>query len=168
MVESELKSAVLHFNGKTYNYTGEEILVEGLKPNTEYEYYFEYTFERDGKTLSSATNVQTFKTGSDDPVHEHKFVDGKCECGEVDPNWEAPHEHEFVDGKCECGEVDPDYEDPDHEHEFVDGECECGEKEPTENKPQTPNNGGMNCSMGFVSLLPLLGAAALLLIKKRK
>ena len=82
----------------------------------------------------------------------------------MDPNWEAPHEHEFVNGKCECGEIDPE-----HEHEYVDGECECGEKEPTEGKPQNPNNGvGMNCSMGFVALLPLIGAAALLLIKKRK
>ena len=24
------------------------------------------------------------------PVHEHKFVEGKCECGEVDPNYQAP------------------------------------------------------------------------------
>ena len=23
-----------------------------------------------------------------------------------------PHEHEFVDGECECGEIDPDYEEP--------------------------------------------------------
>ena len=67
---------------------------------------------------------------------------------------------------CQNPSEKPD--EPNHEHKFVEGKCECGEKEPTENKPQTPNNGGMNCSMGFVSLLPLLGAAALLLIKKRK
>ena len=191
MAVSELKSAVLHFNGKTYDYNGEEILVEGLKPNTEYEYYFEYTFERDGNLISSATNVQTFKTGSDDPVHEHEFIDGKCECGEIDPNYEAPHEHEFVDGKCECGETDPnyvehkhefvdgvcacgekdpDYEEPEHEHEFVEGECECGEKDPDYEEPNNngSQSGGMNCAMGFVALLPLIGAAALLLIKKRK
>ena len=24
------------------------------------------------------------------PVHEHKFVEGKCECGEVDPNYVVP------------------------------------------------------------------------------
>ena len=41
--------------------------------------------------------------------HEHAFVDGKCECGESDPNYQPPHEHNFVDGKCECGESDPDY-----------------------------------------------------------
>lgn len=27
------------------------------------------------------------------PVHEHNFVEGKCECGEVDPNYVAPHKH---------------------------------------------------------------------------
>ena len=55
------------------------------------------------------------------------------ECGEVDPNYNAPvdpkpedpkpedpkpdpdptpHEHSFVYGRCECGEIDPDYEEP--------------------------------------------------------
>ncbi len=41
-------------------------------------------------------------------THEHSFVDGKCDCGEEDPDY-VPHEHEFVDGRCECGEEDPDY-----------------------------------------------------------
>ena len=61
--------------------------------------------------------------------HEHVFLDGKCECGESDPNYVAPHEHSFVDGKCECGESDPNYVAP-HEHSFVDGKCECGESDP--------------------------------------
>ncbi len=63
------------------------------------------------------------------PPHEHSFVDGKCECGETDPNYVPPHEHSFVDGKCECGETDPNYVPP-HEHSFVDGRCECGETDP--------------------------------------
>ena len=170
MAESNLRDATLHFNGKTYQYNGEEIVVEGLKPNTTYEYYFDYSFENNGKLLHSKTNVQTFTTSSDDPVHEHEFIDGKCECGELDPNWEPPkvdHEHQYVDGKCECGEVDPEWKEPEHVHEFVDGECACGEKEQKEEKPNN-NGGGMNCPMGFVSILPLIGAAALLLIKKRK
>ncbi len=170
MAESNLREATLHFNGKTYQYNGEEIVVEGLKPNTTYEYYFDYSFENNGKLLHSKTNVQTFTTSSDDPVHEHEFIDGKCECGELDPNWEPPkvdHEHKYVDGKCECGEVDPEWKEPEHVHEFVDGECACGEKEQKEEKPNN-NGGGMNCPMGFVSILPLIGAAALLLIKKRK
>jgi hypothetical protein len=36
-------------------------------------------------------------------------VDGKCECGENDPNYVPSHTHAFVDGKCECGESDPGY-----------------------------------------------------------
>ena len=63
------------------------------------------------------------------PPHEHSFADGKCECGESDPNYVPPHEHNFVDGKCECGESDPNYVPP-HEHSFVDGKCECGESDP--------------------------------------
>ena len=46
------------------------------------------------------------------PVHEHTFVEGKCECGETDPNYQPPHEHTFVEGKCECGETDPNYVPP--------------------------------------------------------
>ena len=45
--------------------------------------------------------------------HEHNFVEGKCECGEEDPNYVPPHEHNFVKGECECGEVDPNYVDED-------------------------------------------------------
>ena len=47
-------------------------------------------------------------------LHKHDFVDGKCECGEADPDYVAPHEHNFVDGKCECGEADPSYSCVDH------------------------------------------------------
>ena len=67
--------------------------------------------------------------GDNKPDHQHSFVDGKCECGEEDPNYVPPHEHSFVDGKCECGEEDPNYVPP-HEHSFVDGKCECGEEDP--------------------------------------
>lgn len=81
----------------------------------------------------------------------------------------AVHKHKYVDGVCSCGAKDPNYKEPVHEHKFVDGECECGEKEPTTDKPDTPSNGGgMNCNMGFVSLLPLLAAATLLLIRKKR
>ena len=41
-------------------------------------------------------------------VIDPRYVDG-------DP---APHEHNFVDGKCECGDEDPDYEPP-HEHSYT-------------------------------------------------
>ena len=81
----------------------------------------------------------------------------------------AVHKHKYVDGVCSCGAKDPNYEEPVHEHKFVDGVCACGEKEPTTDKPDTPSSGGgMNCNMGFVSLLPLLAAATLLLIRKKR
>ena len=44
--------------------------------------------------------------------HVHEYVEGKCSCGETDPNYVAPHEHKFVEGKCECGETDPNYQTP--------------------------------------------------------
>ena len=52
--------------------------------------------------------------GTDTPVepHEHVYVEGKCECGAEDPNYEAPHEHVYVEGKCECGAEDPNYVAP--------------------------------------------------------
>ena len=46
--------------------------------------------------------------GGKDP-HSHSFVDGKCECGESDPNYVPPHTHSYVEGKCECGATDPSY-----------------------------------------------------------
>ena len=51
-------------------------------------------------------------TGETPAPHEHNFVEGKCECGETDPNYQPPHEHNFVEGKCECGETDPNYQPP--------------------------------------------------------
>ena len=54
----------------------------------------------------------------DEPVHTHSFVEGKCECGESDPNYNPPHQHSFVGGKCDCGEIDPS-----HECIFFEGKC---------------------------------------------
>ena len=87
--------------------------------------------------------------------HVHNFIDGKCECGEEDPNYVPPHEHSWSNAtctepsKCECGATqgtalghnfaegictvcganDPGYVPP-HNHVFVDGKCECGEEDP--------------------------------------
>ncbi len=51
-------------------------------------------------------------TGCLTPPHTHNFVDGKCECGESDPNYKPGHTHSYVDGKCECGATDPNYVAP--------------------------------------------------------
>jgi hypothetical protein len=63
--------------------------------------------------------------------HSHNFVDGKCECGEEDPNYVPPHEHEFVNGKCECGEEDPNYVAPEQPDEDK-------PEQPGEDKPEQP------------------------------
>ena len=62
-------------------------------------------------------------SGTDEPDdHEHVFVDGKCECGEVDPNASVECEHDYFEGVCtKCGTKDPNYKDPE------DGEDELPE-----------------------------------------
>ena len=59
------------------------------------------------------------------PEHTHSYVDGKCECGEPDPDYVAPHKHNFVDGTCECGATDPDYK-PDDGDDGDDGDTPVG------------------------------------------
>ncbi len=50
----------------------------------------------------------------------HDYVDGACSrCEAKDPNYVPPHEHNFVEGKCECGETDPDYVAPEQPGEEV-------------------------------------------------
>ena len=63
--------------------------------------------------------------------HEHNFVDGKCECGESDPDYKPECEHSYTEGVCtKCGEADPDYK-PECEHSFSEGVCtKCGESDP--------------------------------------
>ena len=74
--------------------------------------------------------------------HVHEYVNGKCECGEIDSNYIPPHEHVFsdiivdptctVDGtvysSCECG-YSKTTTIPAIGHSFIDGICSCGEKE---------------------------------------
>ena len=81
------------------------------------------------------------------PPHVHEFVEGKCECGEIDPNYVPPHVHNFVEGKCECGETDPNYVPP-HVHNFVEGKCECGETDPNYVPPHTHNFVEGKCECG--------------------
>ena len=85
--------------------------------------------------------------GKNNNSHSHVFLNGKCECGEVDPNYVPPHTHNFIDGKCECGEVDPTYVPP-HTHNFVEGKCECGEVDPTYVPPHTHNFIEGKCECG--------------------
>ena len=67
----------------------------------------------DGKNFTYGRD--NFTMSKNPPAHEHNFVEGKCECGEEDPNYVPPHTHNFVEGKCECGESDPNYVPPTEE-----------------------------------------------------
>ena len=124
--------------------------------------------------------------------HEHKFDDGKCECGEVDPNYVPPHTHIWSDAtcteaqKCECGEEqgealghsfaedvctvcgvpNPDFLAP-HEHTFVEGKCECGEVDPDyeggEDNTNPPSDS--NGGFSFASLIKMIIEAILKFFK---
>jgi len=62
--------------------------------------------------ISMLASLLLFAVGcgeEENPPHEHSYLDGKCECGESDPDYVAPHKHSYVGGRCECGEIDPDY-----------------------------------------------------------
>ena len=137
----------------------------------EYQFSLEYQYRTEigDPKVGELADALTYKHNMEEE-HKHNFVDGKCECGEIDPEWkEEEHVHEFVEGKCECGEIDPEYKEEEHVHEFVNGKCECGEKEPQQpGGTQNPPMGGFNCNMGFVSIIPLIGAFALMIIKRRK
>ena len=73
--------------------------------------------------------------------HEHVFVDGKCECGEEDPNYVPPHEHNYeavvtaptcteagyTTYTCSCGDSYTADEVAATGHNYVDGACSvCG------------------------------------------
>ena len=70
-----------------------------------------YTVATAGSTVTVTLKGTTVTITVEAP-HVHNFVEGKCECGEEDPNYVPPHEHNFVDGKCECGAEDPNYVPP--------------------------------------------------------
>ena len=66
--------------------------------------------------LIGNSNVENPPEPEAKPSHIHSYVNGKCECGRLDPSYKPPHEHSFVEGRCECGELDPSYV-PSHECE---------------------------------------------------
>ena len=61
---------------------GDELIVEG-----EIDIYKEQYQIKQGSTVTVVSNGQG---GSTPDTHEHTFVEGKCECGETDPNYQPP------------------------------------------------------------------------------
>lgn len=80
-----------------YNYT-----LNGIVQNK-----IEFDFDA---WLVSALEVESEEqpeTPEEPAPHEHVFVDGVCECGEVEAPVETPCEHSFIEGVCEhCGEAE--------------------------------------------------------------
>ena len=106
------------------------------------------------KTILIMLLILTIGLFACDTPHEHKYVNGECECGEK-------HDCEYVNGKCECGALEPHTHEYgewevvkeateteeglkertcscgdkqtekiaklEHVHNFVEGKCECGE-----------------------------------------
>ncbi|MBR2381736.1 MAG: phosphodiester glycosidase family protein [Clostridia bacterium] len=121
----------------------------------------------DGSMRAVSNAILLVEKPKAEDTHEHSFVEGKCECGATDPNYNGgstggDHTHYWNAATCteprtcECGEtlgaalghkyVDGvctrcQAEDPDyvppHEHSFVEGKCECGEEDP-DYVPDTP------------------------------
>ena len=83
--------------------------------------------------------------------HTHNFIEGICECGDVDPNYQK-HEHNFIEGVCECGEVDPNY----HKHDFYwDTYCPCGEFEDIHNFDNGVCSCGLNENLTYPTISDL-------------
>ena len=116
-------------------------------------YTYEYNTFKEGTVM--------FKIVSNDTDVENSLEVGPFTVGE-----QATHVHKFVEGVCECGEIDPDYEE--HVHEFVEGECECGEIDPDYEKTDKPNKPAGGCAMAIVAGLPMIAACALILLRKRE
>ena len=73
----------------------------------------------------------------------HNFGDGVCAiCGVSDPDYVPPHTHSFVEGKCECGEIDPTYT-PENPGEQKPDEGTGGEEnKPNDEAPEGGENEG--------------------------
>lgn len=62
--------------------------------------------------VASCNNNSNNNDDQNKPGHTHNYVNGKCECGVEDPNYDPDdtHTHNYVNGVCECGAVDPNYD----------------------------------------------------------
>ncbi len=150
---------VLVFGGST-NASGKQIKVDGELVDIGSDQIASITVEAGAHTITKDDSIFLFYMAycSEQQEHTHSFAEGKCECGEVDPDYtpDVPHEHYFVEGKCECGEVDPDYTpaNPDDENP-KDPENPDGDSPDNSEDPENPDDDyisdeddepGMNCS----------------------
>ena len=102
-----MKAVLADLDGKVISVEGYFIGVTGS--STKYVQIMAVSVKEVANQGGEVTPPEGGDTPVDPQPHEHNFVEGKCECGETDPNYVPPHEHNFVEGKCECGETDPNY-----------------------------------------------------------
>ena len=119
---SNANAVIFQFGNAVGSYTYETKLstTSGVKTYTitpDAETYTFFRLEHDlGYTMYWDSITIYFAAGEVVTPHEHNFVDGKCECGEKDPNYIPPHVHEACPkcGKClteDCdGEKCPGHE----------------------------------------------------------
>ena len=104
-------NAVFDQDKTVFTYDEELQTVVGLVDGKEYVFGTrnDNTYTTIGaNALSYAPFMVTFVPVGEPGPHEHKFVDGKCECGEEDPNYVPPHVHEECPecGKCLAEDCD--------------------------------------------------------------
>ena len=98
-------NAVFDQDKTVFTYNEELQTVVGLVDGKEYVFGTrnDNTYTTIGaNALSYAPFMVTFVPVGGEAPHEHNFVEGKCECGEVDPNYVPAHKHEICPecGKC--------------------------------------------------------------------
>jgi len=85
-------TSTVSYKGAGASFTIEATEAEGFK-------YFnlssDSTTTKNGQLAKIVVTLAGGQT-PEPPVHEHVFVEGKCECGEVDPNYVAPEVQEVV------------------------------------------------------------------------
>ena len=85
-------TSTVSYKGAGASFTIEATEAEGFK-------YFnlssDATTTKNGQLAKIVVTLAGGQT-PEPPVHEHVFVEGKCECGEVDPNYVAPEVSEIV------------------------------------------------------------------------
>lgn len=104
-------NAVFDQDKTVFTYNEELQTVVGLVDGKEYVFGTrnDNTYTTIGaNALSYAPFMVTFVPVGEPAPHEHNFVEGKCECGEVDPNYVPPHVHEECPecGKCLAEDCD--------------------------------------------------------------
>ena len=105
ITEGDVNVTLYIHNSSDFTTYNKNLIEETILPIPYKEgYNFGGWYDNSSFTGSSIDSFPGYSNNPGDITYYAKWVD---ETGEI------PHEHDFVEGKCECGEVDPDYVAPD-------------------------------------------------------